>query len=316
MEDLRGQTTVPTITSNVPNFVKVGEAFPIRIWIDPPANKAVHMHPEETSDIRFSPTTFDVKPGEHKRINAVIKRQNGTGIVDIRIIAAGFDDATNLTLTGFTGHLKPSFQGPLPYDSPTTMTVAIVGANGDSLLLPNDGQLQLSSSDAIILGAKQGAPLTLPVPPGSQSSQEFQIRPKNMKGGTVHLNAILTLPDYPMVLTQSDFSFSAEPVWWLPLLLAVSGGLLHGIYNTLRLPAGDIWSRKSFWILLASGVAGVVGYLFANLDILGLKLDPNVLRTYPLLGFLFSYFGFEFLLPERLRPKNRPPNKEGQEEPA
>ena len=38
----------------------------------------------------------------------------------------------------------------------------------------------------------------------------------------------------------------------------------------------------------------------ANLDFLGRELDPSVLRTYVLVGFLFSYFGLEVLLSGRL----------------
>jgi hypothetical protein len=56
---------------------------------------------------------------------------------------------------------------------------------------------------------------------------------------------------------------------------------------------------KSFGILVGRALAGLIGYFFAHLDLLGLKLDPNVLRSYPLIGFLFSYFGFEVLLPKR-----------------
>jgi hypothetical protein len=42
-----------------------------------------------------------------------------------------------------------------------------------------------------------------------------------------------------------------------------------------------------------------LAYLTANLDLFGLKLDPNILRTYPLLGFLFSYIGIDRLFAKR-----------------
>jgi hypothetical protein len=32
---------------------------------------------------------------------------------------------------------------------------------------------------------------------------------------------------------------------------------------------------------------------------LGFKLDPTILRSYPIIGFLFSYFGFEVLIPRK-----------------
>ena len=47
-------------------------------------------------------------------------------------------------------------------------------------------------------------------------------------------------------------------------------------------------------------VVGLLAYLTANLDLLGLKLDPNVLGTYPLLGFLFAYIGIDKVFAGRL----------------
>jgi len=43
----------------------------------------------------------------------------------------------------------------------------------------------------------------------------------------------------------------------------------------------------------------LLAYLTANLDLFGVKLDPNILRTYPLLGFLFAYIGIDQLFAKR-----------------
>ena len=51
----------------------------------------------------------------------------------------------------------------------------------------------------------------------------------------------------------------------------------------------------------ASIIGGIIAYLFAGYDLLGLKLDPNVLKTYPLLGFIFSYAGIEILLAKKFK---------------
>lgn len=53
------------------------------------------------------------------------------------------------------------------------------------------------------------------------------------------------------------------------------------------------WKRAVPIQIVTAIVAGLLAYLTANLDLLGLKLDPNLLRTYPLLGFLFSYIGID-----------------------
>lgn len=54
---------------------------------------------------------------------------------------------------------------------------------------------------------------------------------------------------------------------------------------------------------MTSILAGIIAWLFADFDILGIKLDPHVLRTYPLLGFLFSYIGIDVLLRGRFAAK-------------
>jgi hypothetical protein len=305
---LSAQQTRPAVETNVPNFVTVGRPFPIKIYIEPPAKRPVQVEVEDANgdDIEFSEKKVIIKPGQTKRILGTFKNQPPAGITYIDATADGYDDDPNLVMTEFTGHLQPNFQGFVPYDSPATMTMVIVDQNGNPILLNDAAKLHISSTDAVILGAKDDTGLDLEIGPGSKSSPEFQIRPKSIAGGTVHVNAVLKLPDYPMILSGGDFAFSAEPVWWLPLLLAIAGGALHGFYKLFRLPAKNLkglLSRQSFVILVGSGIAGIIGYLFAHLDLLGLKLDPNVLRTYPLVGFLFSYIGFEALLPQQLRPK-------------
>jgi hypothetical protein len=57
---------------------------------------------------------------------------------------------------------------------------------------------------------------------------------------------------------------------------------------------------RSSAVLTTSAVAACIGYLTADPDFLGRELDPSVLRTYVLVGFLSSYFGLEMLLSGRL----------------
>ena len=68
---------------------------------------------------------------------------------------------------------------------------------------------------------------------------------------------------------------------------------MHALYKFAKIK--DLRMAQVWRILVTSAIAGAVAYLVAHEDILGLKLNPGVLRTYPLLGFLFSYLGFEAL---------------------
>jgi hypothetical protein len=59
------------------------------------------------------------------------------------------------------------------------------------------------------------------------------------------------------------------------------------------------WKHAVPLQIITSIVAGLLAYLTANLDLFGIKLDPNILRTYPLLGFLFAYIGIDRLFAKR-----------------
>jgi hypothetical protein len=179
----------------------------------------------------------------------------------------------------------------------------MIDGAGKPLRLPSSMELRLASADGLLSSDNSSwkNTATLELPPGSQTSPQFQIRPTSVKGGGVHLIGTLLILGQDQVLAQQEFPLNADPAWWLPVLLAVMGGLLHGIYKIVRLPddmSGTKRISKPFGIVAASGLAGLIGYFFAHLDLLGLKLDPNLLRSYPLIGFLFSYFGFEVLLPK------------------
>jgi hypothetical protein len=112
------------------------------------------------------------------------------------------------------------------------------------------------------------------------------------------------------VVTQANFSLQVVPVWWLPIALAMSGSLLYWIYSFARKP---VVSSAIFPEIIAGIFGGLIAYLFAGYDLLGLKLDPNVLKTYPLLGFLFAYVGIDVLLGNRFRSGEGTRMPEGQD---
>jgi hypothetical protein len=99
------------------------------------------------------------------------------------------------------------------------------------------------------------------------------------------------------VIAQNVFTFDSDPWAWLPVLLAIGGALLCGVFRLLRTEARQsALFRECVLMVLSSVVAGCIAWLFADFDLLGLKLDPHVLRTYAILGFLFSYIGVDVLL--------------------
>lgn len=302
--------TNPYVFIYVPNLVRIGEPFAVSISLQPPSDHIVAVTMRRDAGISYSPSSFQLKPGQRRSIEATI-RNSASGIDWIAATAEGYDDGWNTVVSEFQGQLKLNSTAPLPYDIPTTLTISVLDRSGRSVRFGGDMELELESADGVLGSKSEGNRLKLTVPPGARSSSEFQFRPKSVRGGTAHLNSKLTVSGNPTVLEQEEFNLSAEPAWWLPITLAILGGLLHAIYKLARsLGRGTVQQQfaSSLPVLITSAVAAFVGYLTTNLDLLGLKLDPNVLRTYVLVGFLFSYFGLEVLLASKLsgstsRPK-------------
>jgi hypothetical protein len=293
-------------------FAKAGETFPVNMYFYPPLKSSGTVTLDPSWGLTFSPSTFELAPGEQKSVQATVEKGlSGVAWVHARSSAQGYEDNWFGIAVDFKVAMKLSSHSTIPYRSPTTFTVAMTDKAGDPVPMPAhlglhleyaDGQLHSQGSD----WTKDG--LNLWLTPGSVTSPTFQLRSTLRKGGSGHLLATLFIPNQDQALAQQDFPLEADAATWLTILLAVLGGLVHGVYKVLRLEEETPGKRIStaVFMLLGSALAGLIGYFFAHLDLLGLKIDPNVLQSYPLIGFLFSYFGFEVLLPKRGSAKDGP----------
>jgi hypothetical protein len=298
--------TNPFVYIDSNNFAKIGEPFQVRVSLSPATKSRVAITMDPTWGASFSQSAFVLGPGQRKIISGTVKKSvSGLAWIHASASDTGYDDGWYAVVVDFDGSLKLSSNANLPYESATTLTVTMIDGAGKPLRLPSVMELRLASADGLLSSDNSNwkNTVSLDMSPGSQTSPQVQIRPTSVRGGSVHLIGTLLISGQEQVLAQQEFPLNADPAWWLPVLLAVMGGLLHGIYKILRLPddvSGTKQISKPIGIVAASGLAGVIGYFFAHLDLLGLKLDPNLLRSYPLIGFLFSYFGFEVLLPKNL----------------
>ncbi len=299
------ETTAPYVNVETNYFANVGETFLVYVSLVPASQSKAKITMDPTWGTTFSRSTFVLGPGERKIIRAAIKKSvSGISWIHASSLSPGYADGWTAVVVDFDGRLKLSSTSALSYESANTLTVSLVDRVGKPLRLPGELELRLASADGRLSfeNSRLGNTISLKLPAGSQTSPQFQIRSTSITGGSIHLAGTLMIAGEAQVLAQEDFLLNADPAWWLPVLLAVMGGLLHGCYKALRLE-DDMRKRqlvsKSFGILVGSALAGLIGYFFAHLDLLGFKLDPNVLRSYPLIGFLFSYFGFEVLLPKR-----------------
>jgi hypothetical protein len=292
--------STPSVVVATNYFAKVGQTIQVDLSLSPPSKSKEEITMDPTWGAKFSQTKVVLGPGERKSIKAAIG-QSISGLVWIHAAAPGYDDSWIAVMVDFEGVLKLSSAPTLSYKAPTTLSVTISDKTGKPLRLPAAMQLRLTSRDGQLSSGDSGWKDTIDVDllPGSQVSPQFQLRPMLIEGGSVHLAVSLLISD--MVLAQDEFSVQSDPALWLPVILAIMGGLLHGLYKSFRLledPSTVKPYLKVLGILATSTLAGLIGYLFAHLDLLGLKLDPNLLRSYPLVGFLFSYFGFEVLIPK------------------
>jgi hypothetical protein len=260
--------------------------------------------------VEYRPSHFPIEPGQTQLVRVKIKHTR-SGLVELalfpdRVYGYWYD----VVDVGFGGHLKPVSVAALSYDVPTTMSIEVVDDIDKPIAVPGGMEIRVQAVGAqLSLGRKtsgEGAApqefeeaVTLPFTAGARASPQFQLKSTAWQGGTIRLLASLeTTKEYPLVVTQGNLSFQVNPVWWLPIVLAMSGSFLYWAYSFAKKPKV---SSAILPEIIASMIGGLIAYLFAGFDLLGLKLDPNILKTYPILGFLFAYAGIEVLLGKRFR---------------
>jgi hypothetical protein len=295
----------PRFGCSWPNAIELNEWFTIDCS-SRNVPKPINVKIEKDARIECKPPNqFTVKPGEVKFLDVRIKRTR-SGIVSLGLHPDRGLGVVDIPLAvGFQGHLKitPSNLS-LSDDDPATINIMIVDENGKPLTVGTTLEMNVQAVDALVRQDTNNAngwseklpPMALAANAGM--SPQFQVRSNSKRGGSIHILATLNFPNDGVVLAQESFAFQVAPVWWLPIVFAAVGSLLYWLYSFLQAPKASV---AVFAQVGAALLGGVIAYLFAGFDLLGLKLDPNVLKTYVLLGFLFGYVGIEVILAKRFR---------------
>jgi len=288
--------------------IETGKPFTIQVSLinNGGFNKPAQIDMKSGGQVKFDPSSFPLGPGDHREVQA-IAQSSLYGLVEINAFSSHGGSPCDLIVdAGFAGHLKaPPLT--LAYGEQRSVSIQIVDKD-DHPLPVNVGAIvmEVSTQDAEAslhneragAGALGGS-VFLPIPAGSSSSKPFLLRSTNPKGGPVRVLATLSI-EGRSVIAQNVFTFDSDPWAWLPVLLAIGGALLCGVFRLLRTEARQsALFRECVLMVLSSVVAGCIAWLFADFDLLGLKLDPHVLRTYAILGFLFSYIGVDILLKKK-----------------
>jgi hypothetical protein len=291
----------PRILAGIPYAGKVGEQFQIELSLDPPNAKPVEVTFEPRDGIVYPKTRFIVDPGVHQFLLAKPTTLGTDGLPWVHATASGYDAAWEAIDVGFLGHVKPSSVDKLPYNRPTSLTLLLVDQEGKPLRSDKELSLLIESTDASLKMNDQLGSLKLKLLRFANISSQFQVTPKNLEGGDIHINTTLMFNE-DFSLDSQSFSIRTEPAWWVPIAFAIGGGLLYGIYKALDFK--NLPEKNRGWtiagLIITSALSGFLGYLIANLDLLGLKLDPDVLRSYPLIGFIVAYIGMDSLVIDRL----------------
>lgn len=297
----------PKVSIGVPYSAKIGEPFNVDISIYPPVKKPVRVRFETNGAFSLPKGPLEIPPASPLPVTIKPLSANPDGIPWIQVFTDEYGEDHRWINLGFMGHVKASIMGKIPYGSWSTITLALVDKDGKPFSADVPLEVLVQSTDAALrMGAESGA-IKISMLRNASFTNPFEIQPLSLKGGDIHLSTTLTsgnLPDYS--LDTQYVTIAAEPAWWVPVVLAIGGGLLYGIYKVLNL-AESATQRVRVAVtatIVTSAIAGLFGYLIASLDLLGLKLDPNSLRSYPLLGFLVAYMGVDPFV-DRLAPKKR-----------
>ena len=260
-------------------------------------------------DISFQPNSFPLLPGERKQVTVTIN-SSLSGLTSFSARGSEGSFCQNYIVAGFLGHLKVE-PVRLAYNKARTLTVDMVDNNANTIPVGVPLYIYIDTSDALLtqITVANGrdrqqlagtAEIFTQIGSGNSSTSQFSIISPSIWGGPVHLKVIAKTMAGGQSVAEGNFTFDTDPAVWLPISLAIGGALLYGVYSLAQdTKLGSHWKRAVPFQIVVSVVAGLLAYLTANLDLFGVKLDPNILRTYPLLGFLFAYIGIDQLFAKR-----------------
>jgi hypothetical protein len=145
--------------------------------------------------------------------------------------------------------------------------------------------------------------LDLDVPIGASASTAVELKSDSWVSDTGTLNVEVRSPsEYLFVVYDQNLEVKFIPRWYVPLMMAMLGGVIHSFYRTGKRYAHYRGGVARFILRnvlpgIATGLlAGFLAYLLANWGVLGIKADTTGLQGYMVLGFLFSYVGVDLIL--------------------
>ena len=297
---------IGSLSINLNTVVDGNAPFEFQIWLqpkDPTFRETVTVTMDTTPRIRYDPQVLSLVVGERKTVRAAILKSN-SGLAVIWATAPGWDPVNVEVDSGFSAKtkLKTNLTGPIQANKVTPLIITFVDDKEQPVRLDGAVKLILKSSNIEILDNKNNwsNDALLEIDQGVSSTLNINIKSVSWMADTDVISA--EVMSYSGPVYNTNFSISILPRWYVPMLMAMLGGLLYSSYQVLRNFSQNNDPAPKFLLkvalpALASGIlAGLLAYLLARWDILGIKADTTSLQGFVILGLLFSYVGIDWVL--------------------
>jgi len=308
-----GNSDIGQLRIDIPDNVEIGTPFNIDMWIDfidPSYSGSVKVFMEQTNKVLYEPRVFEVKPDEPRTQVKVTIVKAPSGLAMIRASANGLEELLEPLDVNFSVKLKPNnLDQPLVSGVATNVNFDFVNGKGEPVALDAPIRLTLSSANLYVRIKPTDAwvdTVELDVPQNYTSSPAIQVKPRwlwSPNNGLLGVAArIGDKGNYSFTVRNENLPFKVVPRWWLPLVVAILGGIIFSLYQ-----AAQDWAKSTepkarrvvpilIQRILPGALAGALAYFLVNMNILGIKIDTTALQGFLVLGFLFAYVGIDTIL--------------------
>ncbi len=292
----------------LPAEVQLNQPFIAEVSLtpdDPNFAGTVTVSAGKNQKVKCEPDEFQLKPGQRQKVTVTVLSSN-TGLGVVYFYANGWDPFdTTVIVGGVTTRLLISLNKPIESRTVENFYVALNDKEGKTVRLDASASLQFQASNLWLYSdqTKEWRPdISAALKIGEAISFPLKLKATSWTPGTGLIRVQLVTPQGLAVYDES-VTVQIRPPWYVPLLVAIGGGLFLSLWQFLRrtLASRRKTSSRARWSALAKALllglgGGVLAYLLADWNVLGIRTDTTGLRGFFILGLLFSYVGADFIL--------------------
>jgi hypothetical protein len=284
---------------NLPTTVETGREFEFVVALSAPRAAVVEF--DEAEGVRVEPVRFELPGNDRKTVKArVSQARAGLGEIVMRVNTA--NESRHTVNAGFAAKPKLEWLNGSPEaGAARAASFSLVGADGAPAIL--GGQLQVTLQGVGVelswdplTGAAGGAysrELAFAARRGTSGAATFTVRPlPGIKNAQIIARTFYAA-NAP-VLSEFTVNVAVGEPWWHRLGFSLLGAVLCAVYRHLRTRRWQV--RLAAQRLGLALIAGVLAYLVAEWNWLGLDVKASAPRALVIFGFLFAYFGVDTVI--------------------